>query len=94
MTKKKLLCILRLHLLVASRRETHIHKGIRLSSQQVGFAQVLDESDSNSLMVHLSWTYPPLNHPKDQVLGLVVVVDPVLEPCWPSRAFLGLGLLI
>ena len=75
---------------MASRREAHIHKGVWFPSHHVSFAQVLDGSDSN----YLSWTYPPLDHPKHQVLGLVVVVDPVLEAGWPSRALLRLGLLI
>ena len=42
-----------------------------------------------------SWTYPPLEHPEDETLGLVVVVDPVLQlgrSSWGLR--LGLGLLI
>ena len=85
-----LLC---LHLLVAPRGETDIHKGIWLPSKQVGFGKVLEKCDL--IFINLSSTHPPLDDPEDQVLGLVVIVDPVLESRWSGhRSFLGLGILV
>ena len=105
---KHFLCILGFHLLVGSRSKAHVHKGVRFPSKQVGFGQVLvfrcnlkskscPKSDRWIWcdVTFPSWTYPPLEHPEDETLGLVVVVDPVLElgrARWGLR--LGLGLLI
>ena len=78
---------------MAPRGEADIHKGIWLPSKQVGFGKVLEKCDL--IFINLSSAHPALDDPEDQVLGLVVIVDPVLESRWSGhRSFLGLGILI